>query len=109
VSGKASVEGYGNAAKAIISSPGWEPGMNLLVNYSDLDLSYVTGDDVKMFAQALYPYKERLGNGSWACVNTKPFDFGLGRMWEVFMQEYSNLDVRIFYNLEDAKRWLLGR
>lgn len=107
-SGAANAEGCAATAAAIVSSPGWEPGMNILIAYSDLDLSHATDNDLRSFAQAIAPYRNQLGDGLCACVNTKPAGFGLGRIWGVFMQEYSDLDVAIFYDLDDAKRWLTG-
>ena len=109
VSGRASAEGYGEVAKALVSNSGWESGINILVDYSELDLSQATGDDIERFAQAINPYRKSLGKGLCAIVNTKPLNYGLGRMWEVFMEQYSDLHVCVFYNIDDAKRWLLGK
>ena len=106
VSGKASVEGLNDAAKAIIDSPGWIPGINILSDYRELDLSHLTGDDMDRFAKTLSSYRKSLGNGLCACVSTNPLDFGLGRMWEVFMEQHSDLRVCIFYDLEKAQKWL---
>ena len=108
LSRKASVEGFSDTAKAIIASPGWMPGFNILSDYSELDLSQLAGDDMERFAKALSPYRKSLGNGLCACVSTKPLDFGLGRMWEVFMEQHSDLRVCIFYDLEKAQKWLLS-
>ncbi len=107
LSGKASVEGLYDVVEAIIDSPGWNPGINILCDYSELDLSQLTGDDIERYAKSISPNRKSLGNGLCACVSTKPSDFGLGRMWAVFMEQYSDLRVCIFYDLEKAQKWLL--
>jgi len=106
LSGKASVEGLCDVVKVIIASPGWMPGINILSDYRELDLSPLTGDDIERFAKTLSPNRKSLGNGLCACVSTKPGDFGLGRMWAVFMEQHSDLRVCIFYDLKKAQKWL---
>lgn len=108
LSGKACVEDLCDVAKAIIASPGWMSGMNILSDYSELDLSQLTGDDIERFAKTLSPDRKRLGNGLCACVSANPQNFGLGRMWEIFMEQNSDLRVCVFYDLKKAQKWLLG-
>jgi hypothetical protein len=106
MSGGISPEDYGHLAKSIVDLPEWRPTMKLLIDYSRIDFSGETGTNADLYAQAIIPYKSRLGDGRLACVNTNPADYGLGRMWQVFMEAYTNLQVGIFYTFEDALIWL---
>ena len=106
VSGQATAKGFSETTEALVSSPKWTPGMNILIDYSDLDLSNAASTNVNSFARALAPHRDQLGSGLCACVNTKPLNFGLGRMWQVFMEEHSNLKVAVFYDINEAKNWL---
>ncbi len=106
MSGEVTPAGYGHVARDIVNLPGWKPGMNLLIDYGHVDLSKETGSNAELYAQAIIPWKEKLGDGRCACVNTNPADYGLGRMWQVFMEAYTNLRVGIFYTFAEAIRWL---
>ena len=39
-------------------------------------------------------------------INTNPADYGLGRIWQAFMQSMTSLEIGIFYTYEDAMCWL---
>ncbi len=105
---EATVEGFAAVAKGIAEAPGWVPGMNILADYQDLDLSHVTKEDIKMFAKMFAPHRKKLGNGLCAIVNAKALDFGLGRMWQAFMESSADLQVNVFYTTDEAKSWLFG-
>ena len=109
VSGTAGPSGFSSTAVTLLAIPEWKTNMNILIDYSDLNLSHVTTKDVDILAQSLAPHKEQLGSGFCAIVNTKPLDFGLGRIWQVFMEEYTNLRVAVFYDIDEAKNWLQFR
>lgn len=106
VSGNINPQGYGAVARDIVSLPQWKPGMKILVDYSYLDLKDETGADADVYAQAVFPYKVALGNGRMACVNKNPVDYGLGRMWQISVESYTNVRVGIFYTYEEAMHWL---
>ena len=106
ISGKVTPLGYGQVARDLLNRPEWKPGMKTLIDYSYIDLSEETGAAANFFAEALAPYKEALGRGRCACVNSNPADFGLGRIWQIFMEKLTHLQIGIFYSYEDALRWL---
>lgn len=109
VSGKPSAEGFAATANTLVSMPGWHAGMNILVDYRELDLSRLPGYEVKLFARALAPYRAQLGKGRCAVFHTMPVNFGLGRMWEAFMAQYSDLRVGVFYTLDEAQHWVASQ
>jgi hypothetical protein len=109
VSGTAGPSGFSATAVALLALPEWKPNMNILIDYSDLNLSNVTTRDVDILAQSLAPHREQMGGGFCAIVNTKPLDFGLGRIWQVYMEEYTDLRVAVFYDIDEAKSWLQSR
>lgn len=106
LSGSISPEGYAAVARDIMSQPGWNPNMRVLIDYSYLDLKEEMGADAHIYAEALVPYRKAMSNCRVACVNSRSVDFGLGRMFQFFVQEFTDLEVGIFYTFEDAMRWL---
>jgi len=107
LSGPISPEGYAAVANDIINLPGWNPNIRVLIDYTYLDLKDEIGDDAPTYAEALVPLKKAMGNARVACVNNRCVDFGLGRMFQVFVQEFTDLNFGIFYTFEEAMRWLL--
>ncbi|MFO7569042.1 MAG: hypothetical protein R6W75_04520 [Smithellaceae bacterium] len=106
ISGKVSPEGYGLVTRDLVNLPGWKQGGKILIDYSYIDLSDETGETAQLYAQAVAPYRTDLGTGRCACVNINPVDFGLGRVWQFFMEALTDLQIGIFYTFEDAMRWL---
>lgn len=103
---KADSNGYAAAAAAIVSLPDWKPGTPILIDYEDLDLTEATMEDVRTFARGPAQYKKALGHCLCAVVSSKRLDFGLARIWQVFMKMTTDVEVAVFYNFEDAMSWL---
>ena len=103
---KAVPEGYAATAAAIVSLPDWKAGMPILIDFEDLDLALATIDDVRAFARGAAQYRKELGHCLCAVVNSKRLDFGLARVWQVFMNMTSDVEVAVFYNVEDAMSWI---
>ncbi len=106
LSGQISPLDYGLVAKDLVNSPLWKPNAPVLIDYSYIDLSSEIGHHAEHYAMAVAPYKDQLGDGRLACVNTNPADYGLGRIWQAFMQSMTSLEIGIFYTYEDAMCWL---
>ncbi len=108
LSGPISPEGYVAVARDIMKLPGWNPGMRVLIDYTYLDLKKEMGADAPTYAEALAPLRKAMGRTRVACVNNRSVEFGLGRMFQVFVQELTDLEVGIFYTFEEAMNWLTG-
>ena len=106
LSGPISPEGYAAVARDITNLPGWTPSMKVLIDYTYLDLKDEIGDDAPTYAEALVPLRKAMGNARVACVNNRSVDFGLGRMFQVFVHEFTDLNFGIFYTFEEAMAWL---
>lgn len=106
VSGRATPEGYSETIKDVVSLSEWEPGMDILVDYSQLELSHVSADGLERLAQALAGSRQELGDGLFAIVTPKVMEYGMGRMWEIYMRRYTDVTVAVFYTLDAAKHWI---
>jgi len=107
LSGSISPEGYAAVARDVMKLPGWNPGLRVLIDYTYLDLRNEMGADAPTYAEALVPLRKAMGNSRVACVNHQSVEFGLGRMFQVFVQEMTDLEVGIFYTFEEAMNWLM--
>ena len=104
--GKADPDGYAETTASIVSLLDWKTGTPILVDYEDLDLTVATIADVRAFAGASARFRKELGHCLCAVVNSKSLDFGMARMWQVFMNIASDVEVAVFYRVEDAMSWL---
>ncbi|MCK4549500.1 MAG: hypothetical protein KAU49_05000 [Candidatus Krumholzibacteria bacterium] len=104
--GKADPDGYAATTASIVSLPDWKTGTPILVDYEDLDLTEASIADVRDFASASARFRKELGHCLCAVVNSKRLDFGLARMWQVFMNMTSDVEVTVHYNVEDAMSWI---
>jgi hypothetical protein len=106
ISGPIRPEDYAVVAREIMKLPGWHPGMRVLIDYTCLDLKEEMGADAFTYAEALVPLRQAMGRSRIACVNNRSVEYGLGRMFQVFAQEMTDLEIGIFYTFEEAMNWL---
>jgi hypothetical protein len=104
VSGKAIPEGFARVVSALVASPEWEPGMTILAEYSELDLSHLSTKGMESLAHAVSPYRTALGSGNCLIVSAQALNYGMGKAWEVYMKQYSDLKVGVYYSIEDAEK-----
>jgi len=86
---------------------GWAPGLNELVDHSELDGSNLNGDGLRKIAMfASYFYKEHnISNVKTAIFAPKDLPFGLSRIYDV-MTDDSPEEVGVFRDMQEAKSWL---
>jgi hypothetical protein len=106
--GKAEVEGFIRGTEEIISDARFRPGMGMITDHTNLDMSSFTADDVERLAELESAYGDRLGDGRMAIVAgvDSPLTFGLLRMWEAYVGNALEFPVHIFSELDDALAWV---
>ena len=86
---------------------GWIPGLNELVDHSELDGSNLTGDGLRtiaMYANNFYK-QHNIPNVKTAIFAPKDLPFGLSRIYNV-MTDDSPEEVGVFREMQEAKSWL---
>ena len=53
-------------------------------------------------------HREILGNGKWAILVTNDLEFGMARMWNAYVEERVDLEIRVFRDESEARSWLAG-
>ena len=107
-SGDANLQGYYDFTKAVLEHEEWKPGGLILLNHTGLNTGPLTINDVQAIAAISEQYREQLGTAKVAIVVVRDLDFGMTRMWQVFVESYttSNDSVEIFRNRDEAVAWL---
>ena len=101
-SGLASAEGFTALYEQLAAQPGFGPGVKMLSDHTDLDVSVLS-------AAARDRYVGSLGARSALVVGHRsPAKYGLARMFEALAAEEPGDLVRVLETSEDALAWLRG-
>ncbi|MES2309560.1 MAG: hypothetical protein V4507_11960 [Verrucomicrobiota bacterium] len=105
--GEAELQVFSDFLDALISHPHWKPGSFILVDHSDLNASTLTSADVKTISRYCADRRLPFGNGKCAIVLARDLEFGLARMWHVFMDENPwDMNHQLFRSRVEALEWL---
>ena len=78
-----------------------------LWDFSDANIAAITADDIANLAQHASQLAEIRREGRTAIVFNDDFDFGLGRMFETYLEMTGlPLEVKLFRQLDKARQWL---
>ena len=105
ITGPASLEQLLGYQTEYLADPRWSPGMKVLNDLRGLDSSTVTSDQGRALAASNKLRADLFGSGRTAVVVSDPATFGLLRMFQ-FHTDAAGFDQRVFYSLEEARRWL---
>ena len=107
-SGDAILQGYYDFTKAVLEHDEWKPGGLILLDHTKLNTGPLTVDDVQAIAIISGQYSEQLGTARVAIVVARDLDYGMTRMWQVFVENQTNsyASAKIFRNRDEAWAWL---
>lgn len=106
--GDATVEGIRAFLDDIISHPAWRPGMSILLDHRNLNLSHIKQKGVEQVSDYFASISQALGDGKIALVMNKAVDFGITRAWEIITQDRTNMQIHVFRDLDPARLWIRG-
>lgn len=104
--GEATVQGFDAYLREALGDPRWRAGMNILADFTDLDLSSLSAKDIQHLASMHEVYREQLDSPAVAVVAGRPVNFGLVRMWEAIVEGRVDLRTRPFYTVNEAEAWI---
>ena len=108
-SGPASIEGYEAMMRALISDPKFRPGVGLIVDHTNVDISALTAADIEQAADLRTRLAGNVVPRAAGVVGPgSPMRYGLGRMFEAFVELQPGTDITLFETVEEAKAWLRG-
>jgi hypothetical protein len=108
-SGLASAEGFADLYEKLAAEPGFGPGVKILSDHADLDVSGLTVGEMEQIAASRARYAGSLGARSALVAGlSSPAKYGLGRMFEALAGEAPGGLVEVFDTVEEARAWLRG-
>ena len=84
----------------------WKPATPFLNDHSDLDAGPLTVNDISAIAEMFERAKVELGSSRLAVLVSRDLEYGLARMWNVFVEEKWDGIGQVFRSREDAVHWL---
>ncbi len=97
---------YGEFLDALLALDQWRPGALILVDESALDTSLLTVKDVQEIAEMCGARRAKLGPAKCALVVGRDLEFGMVRMWGVYVEEKWDVTANLFESRAEAIAWL---
>ena len=85
----------------------WNPGTPILTNHTELNAGPLTISEVHELANIAATFRAELGRCRMASLVGRDLEFGLARMWEVFVEDRWDGETHVFRERADAVDWLL--
>lgn len=104
--GEAEAWKFGEFLARMLSDERWKPGRSFLTNHTDLDAGSLTVKGIREIATYCIESRERFGHGRCAVVVGRDLEFGLARMWGVFVDDEWDVAAAVFRSREEAVAWL---
>ena len=106
LSGKANLDVYRATLNALNAHDEWDPGTPLLLDETELDTSALTNAEVKAIAEMFTGMRAVLGQSKVATVVARDLEFGMHRMFEVYVGDKIDTRGRLFRSRTEAVAWL---
>ncbi|HEY5159800.1 MAG TPA: hypothetical protein VII83_01895 [Gaiellaceae bacterium] len=108
-SGLASVDGYETMMQALVSDPQFRPGVDVITDRTNVDVSALTAADIERLADIRARATGAAAGRSAMVVGPgSPMRYGLGRMFGAYFDTQSGADIAVFETVEKAIAWLRG-
>ena len=96
-SGVGTVEGYEALMRALTSDPQFQPGVDLITDHTNVDISALTAAEVARVAGLRVQFLGAMvGRAAGVVGSSSPMRYGLGRMFEAHVASQAGTKVEIF-------------
>lgn len=108
-SGVASVEGYRAMVQALASQPQFRPGVDVIVDHTNVDVSALTTFELEQVAGLRVELMgAQAGRAAGVVGPNSPLRYGLGRMFGAYVDSQGGTEIRVFGTVGEALVWLRG-
>jgi hypothetical protein len=108
-SGDAEFQKFRDILEALVNHDRWEPGKSFLMNHTELNPGTLTLDHMRSIAEFNAQYSAKMGLSRCALLVTSDVAYGMGRVWEAFVEEKWNVTEKLFRSRDEAIEWLSGK
>jgi hypothetical protein len=83
------------------------PSRNIIWDLAESDVSSITADEVRELARGVKKLAHSREGGKTAIVSPKDISYGIGRMYQIFAEIYSqSAQIEVFRSKLEAERWV---
>ncbi len=107
LTGKAYVDDCRRYFDRLTSHEQWKPGSLVLSDETELELSHLTNEDVKMIAGICGERKDIMGATRFAAYVRSELVYGMNRMLQAHAEIKWDAQIRVFKTQSEALAWLL--
>lgn len=106
-SGVASISSCETMMRALVSEPQFQPGVDVITDQTNVDVSALTGVDIEKLAKIRTELTGSIvGRSALVVGKGSPMRYGLGRMFEAYLDSMSGARIVVFETVEEAMAWL---
>ncbi len=106
ITGAADVNGFVALVDSILEHEDWKPGTPILVDETAFDASQISVEGVRSIANAYTRRGSEFGEARVATFVTCDLEFGIDRMWMVFVEDQWDVSSNVFRSRGEAIDWL---
>ena len=105
--GDANVAVFQEFLNEVLRHQDWKPGYPILIDHSDFNAGPLTVDGMVKLANMIAAARAELGTSRMAIIVPGDLKYGLGRMWQVYIEGKWNGVSEVFRSREVGINWLL--
>jgi hypothetical protein len=106
--GDAEPGGIKEFLESMVAHEKWKPATSFLVDHSELNFGPLTVDEVRDIADVCARLRAELGQARCASVTPRDVQYGLVRMWEVFVDDRWDVIHQAYRSRDEAVSWLMN-
>lgn len=106
VTGDVTVKSIMAKLEQVYSEPDFDPEMNVLWDMREAKMSSVSSSDVEQLSNFVAGRWGTGGRSRAALVVSRDFEFGISRMYEIFLESRSATQVQVFRDFDEALLWI---
>ena len=106
--GEAECVKFREILESMVNHEKWNLGTPFLINHSNLNSGNLTVTDIQSIAEFNSLYKDKIGHSKCAHLVSRDLEYGMVRMWEVYVEGKWYVTNKLFRSRDEAVKWLHG-
>ncbi len=90
----------------MLNHKNWKPGTPVLIDETNFHSENLSIEEIKDIANQCVRLRNKFGPSKCAIFVSRDLEFGINRMWEVFVEKEWDVVLDFFRSRDDAIEWL---
>ena len=90
----------------VYSKPDFQPDMNVMWDLRGATITSMSSAEIQRLSDFVAGRWGPGGKSRAALVVSRDFEFGLTRMYEIFLESRMSVQVQVFRDLDEAMKWI---